>query len=150
MTLEEKIFSDYKDALKARDSLKSSILSLLRADILKSAVDKNKSKLDEAEVIVAIKKQIKQHQDSIEQFQKGARLELAEKEAKELEIIKTYLPAQLGESELVVIVNEAVAVVGAQGMKDMGKVMKEVLEKVGSAADGKLVSELVRKKLGLA
>ena len=147
MTLEEKIFSDYKDALKARDSLKSSILSLLRADILKSAVDKNKSKLDEAEVIVAIKKQIKQHQDSIEQFQKGARLELAEKEAKELEIIKTYLPAQLGESELVVIVNEAVAVVGAQGMKDMGKVMADLMPKVKGKADNSEISKIIKELL---
>ena len=87
--LEEKILSDYKEAMKSRDTMKSSVLSFLRADMMNLAVAKKKKVLDDSEVITVIKKQIKQHQDSIEQFTKGSRLEMAEKEKQELEILKT-------------------------------------------------------------
>lgn len=145
--LEEKILNDYKEAMKSRDSLKSSALSFLRADIINVAMEKKKKALDDNEVIAVIKKQIKQRQDSIEQFKKGNRLDLADKEAKEMEILKAYLPPQLSEEELKKIIDEAVTAVGAQGPKDMGKVMKEVMGKVGTGADSKLVSDLVKAKL---
>ena len=88
--LEEKILNDYKEAMKARDSLRSSVLSFLRADMMNTAVSKKKNSLDDTEVVSVIKKQIKQRQDSIEQFTKGGRLEMADKEKKELEILKVY------------------------------------------------------------
>lgn len=146
--LEEKIMNDYKDAMKARDSLKSSVLSFLRADMMNVAVAKKKVKLDDSEVVAVIKKQIKQRQDSIEQFTKGNRLEMAEKEKKEAEILKTYLPPELSEDQIKKVIDEVVAATGAQGIKDMGKVMKEVNAKLAGQADGRLVSELVRGKLG--
>ena len=93
--LEEKILNDYKEAMKSRDTLKSSVLSFLRADMLNQATAKKKNKLDDPEIVAVIKKQIKQRQDSIEQFTKGNRLEMAEKEKKELEILKGYLPPEL-------------------------------------------------------
>jgi len=147
--LEEKILNDYKDAMKARDTLKSSVLSFLRADMMNVAVAKKKAKLDDSEVVAVIKKQIKQRQDSIEQFTKGNRLEMADKEKKEAEILKTYLPPELSEEEIKKVIEEAVVATGAQGVKDMGKVMKEVNAKIAGQADGKLVSDLVRVRLGV-
>jgi uncharacterized protein len=145
--LVEKIFNDYKEAMKSRDALKSSVLSFLRADMLNQATAKKKDKLDDAEIIVVIKKQIKQRQDSIEQFTKGNRLEAAEKEKKELEILKGYLPAELPVDRIKVLIEEAVATTGASGLKDMGKLMKELTVKIAGQADGKLVSDLVRQRL---
>ncbi len=145
--LEEDILSDYKEAMKSRDTLKSSALSFLRAAMINVALDKKKKLLDDEDVIVVIRKQIKQRQDSIEQFKKGNRLELAEKETKEMRILQAYLPKQLSADEVRRVVEEVAAAAGASGPKDMGKVMKEVMARVGSAADSKLVSDLVKEKL---
>ena len=145
--LEEKILNDYKEAMKKKDTIKSSTLSFLRADIMNVAIEKRKKALDDNEVISVIKKQIKQHQDSIEQFQKGERLDLADKETKELGILKSYLPPQLSSDEIKKIIEEVIAAVGATGPADMGKVMKEVMSGVGQSGDGKLVSELVKERL---
>lgn len=145
--LEEKILNDYKEAMKNKDSIKSSCLSFLRAEMANVAIEKRKKLLDDNEVIGVIKKQIKQHQDSIEQFKKGERLDLADKETKELKILEAYLPEQLSSEEVKKIIEEVVTAVGAQGPKDMGKVMKEVMAKVGQSADGKLVSDLVKERL---
>jgi len=146
--LEEKILNDYKEAMKARDTLKSSTLSFLRADMLNQATAKKKDKLDDPEIIVVIKKQIKQRQDSIEQFTKGSRPEMAEKEKKELELLKVYLPAELSAEEIKAMIEEAVVLTGASGIKDMGKLMKELTLKIAGRADGKLVSDLVKQRLG--
>jgi hypothetical protein len=145
--LEEQILGDYKAAMKSRDSLKSSVLSFLRADMLNQATAKKKDKLDDAEIVVVIKKQIKQRQDSIEQFTKGNRLEMAEKEKKESEILKAYLPPELSVEQIKVLIEEVVAATGASGIKDMGRLMKELTVKISGAADGKLVSDLVRQRL---
>lgn len=145
--LEDKILNDYKDAMKAKDALKSSVLSFLRASLLNEAVAKKKNKLDDPEVIPVIKKQIKQRQDSIEQFTAGGRIEMADKEKKELEILKAYLPPELAEEEVKKIIEEAIAQTQAQGMKDMGKVMKEVNANIAGRADNRLVSDLVRARL---
>ena len=145
--LADKIFDDYKEAMKARDALKSSVLSFLRADMLNLATTKQKDKLDDAEIITVIKKQIKQRQDSIEQFTKGGRLDAAEKEKKEAQILKSYLPPDLPPEEIKRLIEEAVTVTGASSMKDMGRLMKELTEKIAGRADGKLVSDLVRQRL---
>lgn len=145
--LEEKILNDYKTALKARDTLKSSLLSCLRAEFLNAQVAKKKTSLEDTDIITIVKKQIKQHQDSIEQFKNGNRNDLADKEIKELEILKLYLPAQISDAELKVIIEEIVKSTGAQGLKDMGKVMKEATARVGQSADNKLISDLVKLRL---
>jgi len=145
--LEEKILNDYKEAMKKKDTVKSSTLSFLRAEMMNVAIEKRKKALDDNEVISVIKKQIKQHQDSIEQFQRGGRLDLADKETKELGILKFYLPPQLSSEEVKKIIEEVIATVGATGPADMGKVMKEVMSGVGQSTDGKLVSELVKERL---
>ena len=147
--LEDRIINDYKEAMKARDSLKSSVLSFLRADMLNLATAKKKDKLDDAEIVTVIRKQIKQRQDSIEQFTSGGRLEMADKEKKELDILKNYLPAELSAEEIKRLIDEVVIAMGATGLKDMGKVMKERTVKLAGKADGRLVSDLVRQRLSL-
>lgn len=145
--LEEKLMSDYKEAMKNKDSLKVSVLSFLRAELKNQAIAKKKDLLEDSDVVAVIRKQIKARQDSIEQFTKGSRLDLAEKETKELNILKEYLPAQLSEEEVNKFIEEVISASGAVGMKDMGRVMKELNEKIAGKADGKLISDLVKKKL---
>ncbi len=145
--MDEKILNDYKEAMKARDALKSTLLSSLRAEMMNAALAKKKDKLDEAEIIGVIKKQVKQHQDSIAQFQQGNRADLAEKEAKELEFLKPYLPPELSGEEIKKMIEEVIAATGASRIKDMGKVMKEVNAKLAGQADGRLVSDLVKQRL---
>lgn len=145
--LEEKILNDYKQAMKAKDTLKSSVLSYLRAEIINVAIAKKKKTLEDNDCLTVIKKQIKQHQDSIVQFKQGNRNDLADKEAKEMEILKLYLPPQLSEDQLKKLIEEIISSTGAQGLKDMGKVMKEAAVRVGQSADSKLLSELVRERL---
>lgn len=145
--LEQRILEEYKEAMKNKDNLKSQTLSFLRAQFMNAALEKKKNSLDDNEVITVIRKQIKQRQDSIEQFTKGNRQDLAEKETKELAILKLYLPQELSSEEIKKIVEEAVLQTGALSIKDMGKVMKEVTAKIEGKADGKLVSDLVKERL---
>ncbi|MDD5669857.1 MAG: GatB/YqeY domain-containing protein, partial [Candidatus Omnitrophica bacterium] len=145
--IEQKIMEDYKDAMKSRNAVKSTVLSSLRAQFKYDALAKKKDVLDDGECLAVIKRIIKQHLDSIDQFTKGNRTDLAEKEQLELVILKAYLPEEMPAEEIKKIIEEAVAATGAQGMKDMGKVMKEVKAKTGDRADGKLVSDLVKEKL---
>ena len=145
--LEEKILNDYKESMKAKDALRSSVISFLRAEMINLATNKKKSSLLDAEVISVIKKQIKQRKDSIEQFTKGGRLEIAQKENKEMEILKAYLPPELSVDEIKKIIEEIVLVTEASGIKDMGKVMKEANARIGFQADGKLISDLVKERL---
>ena len=145
--LEEKIMADFKESMKAKDQLRTQTISFLRSELKYYAIDKKKDKLDDPEVAVVLKKLIKQRQDSIVQFQKGQRMDLVEKETKELAILKAYLPQEMSEDELGRIVDEALKATGALTMKDMGRVMKEVMAKTEGRADGKLISDTVRRKL---
>lgn len=145
--LEEKIFNDYKQAMKDKDAIRSSTLSFLRAELANLLIEKRKKNLDDTEVIGIIKKQIKQHQDSIEQFKKGNRQDLVDKETRELEILKSYLPQELSAEEVKKIIEEAVKEAQATSPKDMGKVMKLVLARIAGRADGKLVSDMVKARL---
>ena len=145
--LEEKILNDYKEALKSKDKIKSSILNFLRANLMNLAIRLKKKSLDDNEVISEIKKLVKQHQDSIEQFKKGQRDDLVAHESQELEILKSYLPPELSLDEINKIIDEVISQIQAKGLKDMGRVMKEVMAKIASRADGKAVSGLVNRKL---
>jgi hypothetical protein len=148
MSLEKQIDKDYIQAMKDRDQAKSAALSYLRAMVKQVKVDQRLESLDDPGVTAVLKKQIKQRQDSIEQFEKGGRLDLAAKEKAEVELMKAYLPAEMSAEEIARIIGEAIKETGAQSMKDMGNVMKVVRDKVAGRADGKLVSELVKEKLG--
>lgn len=145
--LEDKIFNDYKQALKDKDSTKSSTLSFLRSAMANALIEKRKKNLDDTEVIGIIKKQVKQHLDSIEQFKKGNRQDLVDKETKELQILRSYLPKELSQEDTEKIIEEVILETQASGPKDMGRVMKEVMSKAAGKADGKLVSDLVKSRL---
>ncbi|MFH1202435.1 MAG: GatB/YqeY domain-containing protein [Candidatus Omnitrophota bacterium] len=145
--LEEKILKDFNEARKQKDQIMASTLSFLRAALINAAIEKRKKSLEDSDVISILKRQVKERQDSIEQFKKGNRLDLVEKETKELQILKSYLPKQLTEAELLPIIQEALNSTGAKDIKSMGMVIKEVISKTKSQADGSLVSELVKKAL---
>jgi len=150
MTLEERLFSDFKEAMKNKESAKVSTLSFLRAQLSYTALEKKKKSLEDGECLAVIRKLIKQHQDSIDQFKAGNRQDLVNKETKELEILKAYLPKELCAEEIKKIVEDVIKETASCGMKDMGKVMKEVLAKSAGAADNKLVSDLVKERLSKA
>ena len=149
MSLEEKISQDYVQAMKARDSFTSSVVSFLRAQIKNVKIDKRLEKVPDEEVISVIKKQVKQRQDSITQFKAGGRTDLAQKEEKELLILKNYLPPEISLDQLKKIVEEVVSASGATSIKDMGRVMKNVLERVAGQADNQTVGALVKERLSL-
>ncbi len=145
--LAEQIDNDYKQAMKDRDTMKKETLSFLRAQLKNIMIDTKLKKLEDVDVIGVIKKQVKQHQDSIEQFEKGGRSDLADKEKQELVFLKGYLPQEMSEDKLKPIVDEVVKATGAAGMKDMGRVMKAVVAKVAGRADNKMVSSMVKQAL---
>lgn len=146
MDLKTTIQNDMKMALKAGEPVKTGCLRMLIAEVKKREIDK-RSPLDEGEIQKTISTLIKQRMDSIEAFMKGGREDLADKERMEIDFLKVYLPAQLSEAETEALVVAAIAETEAKVPQDMGKVMKAVLAKAGGRADGKLVNELVRKKL---
>ncbi|MEW5758712.1 MAG: GatB/YqeY domain-containing protein [Candidatus Omnitrophota bacterium] len=145
--LEEKIMQDYIKAMKEKDTVKTSTLSFLRAELKNIAIDKKKDKLDDNDIIPIIKKQIKRRQDSIEQFKQGNRIDLVEKEEKELVVLKSYLPEELSEEAVKKVVEDIIKSSGASSIKDMGKIMKEALSQLAGKADSSLVSRLVKEKL---
>lgn len=145
--LQEQLNKDYIQAMKDKDQVKSQTLNFLRAQLKNVQLDKKADTLEDADVIATIKKQVKQRQDSIEQFKTGGRDDLVAKEEAELAILKSYLPEELSVEELSKIVNEAIDEAGATSMKEMGVVMKIVMAKTEGRADNKTVSELVKKAL---
>ncbi len=147
MGLRDKIDADSKEALKSGAKDKLSTLRMLNAALKNKQIDKRRS-LTEEEVFETVRSLIKQRKDSIEQFARGGRQDLVDKETAEVAVLEVYLPQQLSREELEVMVRDAVAQTGAQGARDMGKVMKALIPMVGGRADGKLVSELVKNALG--
>ena len=145
--LVEKIDEDLKFALKAHDTLRVSILRFLKASLLNLSIEKRVQRLEDGDVLEVIAKLIKQHQDSIEGFTKGKREDLVEKETKELEILKSYCPKEASRDELLQWIQEAIEDCGANGIQDLGKVMKLLILKTKGKADGKVVNELVRQAL---
>jgi uncharacterized protein YqeY len=147
MGLREIIDTDIKNALKAGAKDKLSTLRMLSAALKNKQIDKRRP-LTEEEVAETVRSLIKQRKESIEQFGKGGRQDLVDKETAEVAVLEVYLPQQMSRAEIEVMVRDAVAQTGAQGAKDMGKVMKALIPLVGGRADGKLLSELVKQALG--
>jgi uncharacterized protein YqeY len=150
MTLQERVDSDLKDAMRARDAARLGVLRMLKSALKYSAIEKAgaESQLDDAEAAQVIRKQVKQRQDSIEQFEKGGRPELAAKEKEELAILNAYLPQGLGAEELANIVRETITELGATSKAQMGAVMKALQGKIAGRADGKTLSQEVSRQLG--
>jgi uncharacterized protein len=147
MGLQEKIVNDVKEALKSGAKDKVSTLRMLSAALKNRQIDKRRP-LIEDEVVETVRSLIKQRKDSIEQFAKGGRQDLVDKESAEVAVLEGYLPQQLSREEVESMVRNAIVQTGAQGAKDMGKVMKALIPAIGGRADGKLVSELVKHALG--
>lgn len=147
MSLRADITKDITAAMKAGEKEKLSTLRMLLSAAKYKEVDL-KRELNDEEFQQTVATLVRQRQDSIEQFIKGGRQELADKEAREIEFLKGYLPAQMGADELRAIVRKAAAETGAAGASDMGKLMKAVMPQVKGKADGKLVNEIVKEVLG--
>ena len=147
MSIGEKIQKDMIEAMKAKQELRLSTLRMVKSALKNKEIDK-RAPLDEKEEMQTLSTLIKQRKDSIEQFTKGGRPELADKEAEEITIIEAYLPKGVGEEEIVATVKAVIAEMGSPTMKDMGNVMKATMARFGGArVDGKLVSETVKREL---
>jgi len=146
MNLRDRVNEDMKTAMKAREADKLGTLRLLLAAMKQREVDERIT-LDDAGVIAVVEKMIKQRKDSIAQYEKAARQDLADKEKYEISVIEVYLPKQMSQAEVEAIVAEAIAASGAKGAADMGKVMGIVKPKLAGKADMGRVSGLVKAKL---
>ena len=150
MTIQEEIDSDLKDAMRARDAARLSVLRMVKSALMNAAIEKIGAAgvLSDFEAVAVIRKQVKQRLDSIQSFETGGRPELAAKERKEIEFLTAYLPKPLGENEIQQIVKEAIAQIGATSKAQMGAVMKIAAEKAEGRVDGKTLSQAVQKALG--
>jgi len=150
MGLNDQIQKDMVEAMRSRDELRLSTLRMVKSAIKNKEIDK-RAPLDDKEAQQVLSTLIKQRRDSIEQFQKGGRQELADKEAAEIKLIEAYLPKAMGQEEIAAVVKATIAEMGSPTMKDMGTVMKNTMAKLqatGARVEGKTVSEVVKKQLG--
>lgn len=145
-TIKERLQEDWKQALKAKEKFKAGVISTAKSAIL--LVEKTNSvKLEDEQVIEILAKEIKQRKEAMLEFAKGNRQDLVEQNKAEIEILLNYLPQQLSEDEIKEIIKKAAIEVGANNIKDMGKVMSKVRPLIVGRADGKLVSQLVKEFL---
>ena len=147
MSLSEQIQKDMIGAMKSKEEEKLSTLRMMKAAVKNKEIDK-RAPLDDKEVLAVLSTMIKQRKDSVEQFTKGNRPELAAKEAREITLIEGYMPKSAGEEEITAAVKATIAEMGSPTMKDMGTVMKTVMAKFADVrVDGKIVSETVKREL---
>ncbi|HBT79061.1 MAG: GatB/YqeY domain-containing protein [Selenomonas sp.] len=147
MSIKEQLTADMKDAMKAHEKLRLSVIRSARGAVRQAEIDGGHTELDDQGVIAVLSKEVKMRRDSLEEFQKAGRQDLVDQTQAELDVLMHYLPKQLSEAEVKSLVEEAVKATGAQTMKDMGKVMGALMPKVKGRADGKMVNTLVRSLL---
>src|SRR3954465_5061863 len=148
MTLQDRIDADLKDAMRAKEAAKLSVLRGLKSALKYAEIEKADAALDDSAAGQGVRTQGKQRQDSIESFEKGGRPELAAKEKEELAILNAYLPKGLSAEELTALVRETIGEVAATSKAQMGAVMKALQAKVAGRADGRALSAEVQKQLG--
>ena len=146
MSLQESLQNDLKTAMRQRDKVRTNVLRMLKAAIRNAEIDKQQA-LDDAEILAVLTKAAKQRRESIDAYRQGGREELVAAEEAELAIIEAYLPRQLGEAEIRVAVEKAIAELEARGPGDMGRVMKYLMGQLRGQADGKVVNAIVREAL---
>lgn len=146
MALKEQLLADLKASMKAKDTVKKSTVTMIRAAILQVEKD-NKVELGDAEIQEIIAKQMKQRRDALDEFKKAERDDLIAQTEAEMRVIEAYLPKQLTQEEIEAIVDETIKETGAESAKDIGKIMGALMPKVKGLADGKLVNQIVREKL---
>jgi len=148
MTLEERLLQDMKAAMKSSDKLRLSVIRMIRSTIKNKEIELRKP-LDDEEAQRVIQGMVRKGEESLEQFKSGGRMDLVEKESKEIEILKSYLPQSLTREEVIKIVDETIHETQAASLKDLGKVMKTVMPRLQGKADGKLINQLVKERLSL-
>jgi uncharacterized protein YqeY len=147
VSLKERITDDMKAAMRAGEKERLGVIRMITAAIKQREVDERIS-LDDAQVVAVLEKMVKQRKESLVQFQAGNRQDLVDKEAAEIELLKTYLPSQLGDAEIDALITDAIAATGAGSVKDMGKVMAVIKSKAQGRADMGTVGAKIKAKLG--
>ncbi len=146
MGLEERLVDEMKQAMKTNDKLRLSTIRMARTAVKNKEIEQRK-KLDDDTIMRVIQGMVKKGEESIEQFKLGGRMDLVEKETQEIEILKSYLPKPLDQEEIVKIIDQAIEETQALSLKDLGKVMKSIMPKLGGKAEGALINQLVKERL---
>jgi len=146
MGLEERLIEEMKQAMRSGDKLRLSTIRMIRAALKNKEIEVRK-KLDEEEIFRVIQGMLRRGEESVEQFRAGGRIDLVEKETKEIEILKSFLPQSLSQEEILTVIDQSIQEIQASSLKDLGKVMKSVMSKLGGKADGKLVNQWVKERL---
>ncbi|MCL5116850.1 MAG: GatB/YqeY domain-containing protein [Firmicutes bacterium] len=147
MSLRDRLNEDLKTAMRAKDAVRLSVIRGIKAAILQAETRGERVTLDDAGILQVITKEVKERQDAAGEFERGGRQDLVDKMAGELAVLKEYLPEPLTEAELASLVEEAISSTGAEGPKDMGRVMGWLTPRTRGRADGKVVSEAVKQAL---
>ena len=146
MGLEERLVEEMKQAMKSNDKAKLSTIRMIRSAVKNKEIELRKP-LDDDSIFIVIQGMVKKSEDSIEQFKAGGRMDLVEKETKEIEIMKSFLPQPLSREEVLKVIDQTIEETKASSLKDLGKVMKTVMPKLGGKVDGTLVNQLVKERL---
>jgi uncharacterized protein YqeY len=146
MSLEERLVEEMKQAMKSNDKLRLSTIRMIRSALKNKEIEVRK-KLEDEEIAKVIQVMVRKGEESVEQFQAGGRMDLVEKEKSEIDILKSFLPQPLSQEEILKIIDQTIQETQASSPKDIGKVMKSVIPKIGGKADGKLINQLVKERL---
>jgi hypothetical protein len=146
MSLEERLVEEMKLAMKSNDKLRLSTIRMIRSALKNKEIELRK-KLEDEDVVKVIQTMLRKGEESVEQFQTGGRMDLVEKEKKEIEILKSFLPQPFSPEEILKMIDQSIQETQASSLKDIGKVMKSVMPKIGGKADGKLINQLVKERL---
>jgi len=146
MGLEERLIDEMKEAMRSGDKLRLSTIRMIRSAVKNKEIDLRK-KLEEDEIFKVIQGMVRKGEESLEQFEAGGRKDLVEKEKKEMEILKSFLPHPISMEEISRIIDQSIVETQASSLKDLGKVMKSVIPKLGGKADGKLINQVVKERL---
>ncbi len=149
MSLKEKIAQDLKEAMRTGDTLRRDTLRMLDSMIKNAEIEKKKKEegLNDEEILAVLSRAVKQRKDSVQQYEKGGRTDLADKEKKEIEIISFYLPEQLSEDKIREVIKEVIIVTGANSKADIGKVMGQTMSRLKGQAEGNVVKKIVEEEL---
>jgi len=146
MSLEEKLLEEMKQAMKTNDKIRLSTIRMIRSSSKNKEIELRR-KLEDEDIFKVIQGMVRKGEESIEQFQAGGRNDLVEKEKAEIEIMKSFLPQPISQEEIIKIIDETIQETQATSLKDLGKVMKAVMPRLGGKADGKVINQLVKERL---
>jgi hypothetical protein len=146
MNLEEKLFEEMKQAMKTNDKIRLSTIRMIRSSSKNKEIELRR-KLEDEDIFKVIQGMVRKGEESIEQFQAGGRNDLVEKEKMEIEILKSFLPQPIPQEEIIKIIDETIQETQSSSLKDLGKVMKAVMPRLGGKADGKVINQLVKERL---